>query len=198
MNKFSIIALLLLAFSCATASAQKIESRSRSLTIYEEPKAPKEHLPHNWYAKVGVGGLFSAGESLFDYNAAVGYQKQFNKSGWYWGAQIGCATFSKQGVDGNNHYSPKLERSFGPYIGPILGIKKALTSTIQLDGHIGLSYAFETDTDKNAVMGELGLGLWYKRFLIELMYQPSHQESGYNQDCYRDAHRILLNIGIKF
>lgn len=193
MKKYLFLAILMALICGPIASAQKIESRSRSITVYEEPKAPKvkkDHLPHNWYAKVGGGILIDhyENESAFDYNIAFGYQKIFNLSGWYWGAQIGGASFP------HKIYSD-IDTDFGLYIGPTLGLKRNIGKNLELDTHLGVSYAFVTGFEQSAPFWEISAGIWYKRFLIELMYQGSYQDEGYG---FAPTTRLLLNLGFKF
>lgn len=187
-----VITILLLAIlGAGAAAAQIVRSESRSYTVIKEDKIIR---PHNWFVKAGVGVMGSNGAAYGKSNVAAGYQKQFSANGLYWGAQLGL-TFIV--YDGSNEYRPDGIEDSAPAIfaGSMIGIKRSLGTNTCFDPHIGVGYAraFASDDDGDdchRVIWEIGLGLWYKRFLVELEYQGSY---GFLVD-----NGVLLNIGFKF
>lgn len=188
-----IILLLLLAIiGAAGAQAQIVRSESHTITVVKKEK-PGVDFGQNWLVKAG-GGFMTAdcGDSSFGkYSVIVGFQKQFYKNGLYWGAQLGLNSFCYD-IDDDKITGSAPALSFGPTI----GIKLPLGVNTTFDPHIGASYAreFASDddgNDANRIVWEAGLGLWYKRFLIEIEYQGSYG------DLTAD-NGVLLNFGIKF
>ena len=188
-----IILLLLLAIiGAAGAQAQIVRSESHTITVVKKEK-PGVDFGQNWLVKAG-GGFMAAdcGDSSFGkYSVMAGFQKQFYKNGLYWGAQVGLNSFSH---DTGDNVESALALSFGPTI----GIKRPLGVNTIFDPHIGVSYGREFTSDDaakrddaNRIVWEAGLGLWYKRFLIEIEYQGSYG------DLTAD-NGVLLNFGIKF
>lgn len=188
-----VFVLLLAIVSAAAVSAQIVRSESHSITVVKKEK-PHVDYDQNWLVKAGGGFMVTDNDnSVFGkYSVLLGFQKQFSKNGLYWGAQAGLNSFSYRiwrnnlGVDKS---APAL------FIGPAIGIKRPLGVNTIFDTHLGVSYARELGSDvdgddANRVVWELGLGLWYKSFLIELEYQGSA--------AFSSDHGILLNLGIKF
>jgi|GEM_PF-2291226 hypothetical protein len=188
-----IIALLLAAVICAgAATAQIIRTESHSITVMENKK-PKVDHGHNFLVKAGAGFMVDEGDTKVKYSAIFGYQKQFTGSGLYWGAQAGLNAIMYDGYDEWSwfyiHSAPAIS------LGPTFGIKRALGLNTTFDSHIGVGYAcaFPSDDDgddKHRVIWEVGAGVWFNRFLVELEYQGSH---GYVTD-----NGLLLNVGFKF
>lgn len=192
-----IITLLLLAVFCAgMASAQIVRSQSRSVTVINEPKKddPGVDFGQNWLVKVGGG--FMVDDYYTDlhgkYSVIFGYQRQFYKNGLYWGAQAGLNSFCYDAY-GDDYWGVKSGSALS--LGPTIGLKRPLGNNTTFDTHIGVQYAhlFASDDDGddgNRAVWEFGLGIWYKRFLIELEYQGSC-------GCVVD-NGLLLNLGFKF
>ena len=189
-----IIALLLAAVLCVgAATAQIIRTESHSITVMENKK-PKVDHGHNFLIKAGAGFMAAEGDTKVKYSAIFGYQKQFTGSGLYWGAQAGLNAVMYEDVDWDNYYwygesAPALS------VGPTFGIKRPLGTNTTFDSHIGVGYALALgisgdDNDKHRVIWEVGAGVWFNRFLVELEYQGSH---GYVTD-----NGLLLNVGFKF
>lgn len=192
-----IIALLLAVVICAgAATAQIIRTESHSITVMEDKK-PKVDHGHNFLVKAGAGFMADDcyGNAAVKYSAILGFQKQFSRSGLYWGAQAGlnavlCIKYGEWGL-GYRDSAPAIS------LGPTLGIKRSLGLNTTFDSHIGVGYAIalasddEVDNDdKHRVIWEVGAGVWFNRFLVELEYQGSH---GYLTD-----NGLLLNVGFKF
>lgn len=195
-----IIALLLAAVLCAgTATAEIIRTESHSITVLENKK-PKVDHGHNFLVKAGAG--FMVNDDFYKttkvkYSAIFGYQKQFTGSGLYWGAQAGLNAIMYEG-DRDDGYRDRIwfiGSSPAISLGPTLGIKRSLGLNTTFDSHIGVGYAVafpsaKDGADIHRVIWELGAGVWFNRFLVELEYQGSH---GYVTD-----NGLLLNVGFKF
>lgn len=188
-----IIALLLAAVLCAgAATAQIIRTESHSITVLENKK-PKVDHGHNFLVKAGAGFMASDAETKVKYSAIFGFQKRFTANGLYWGAQAGLNAIMYDGYRGwGGGY---IDSAPAISLGPTFGIKRALGLNTTFDSHIGVGYAcaFSSDDDgddKHRVIWEVGAGVWFNRFLVELEYQGSH---GYLTD-----NGLLLNVGFKF
>ena len=201
-NKFVmkkiLLATVVAIFSVGSVYAQKVESKSRSIMVLEEKKESKPTVS-NWFIKAGGGVLMGDDSSVHaNYNVALGYQHQFMDNGLYWGAQVGSSLVEYDGSYTSlwgRSSSRFLSTCASIYLGPTLGIKRPIGQNTQFDGHIGISYqhAFASDDDGddgNRALWEVGLGFWYKRFLIELEYQGSTP--------YILNNGILLNIVLRF
>ena len=193
-----ITLLLLLAVGAGVAPAQIVRSQSRSITVVKEEK-PKVVYDHNWFVKAGGGIMVDDGDGKNEggthgkYDIKAGYQQQFSRVGFYWGAQAGLNSFCYDGRDSSGFWGTQS----GPaiFLGPTIGIKRSLGINTTFDAHIGAGYAHlfashDDGDDANRVVWELGLGIWYKRFLFEVEYQGSY---GYVMD-----NGVLFNIGFKF
>ncbi len=187
-----VFVLLLAIVSAAAASAQIVRSESHSITVVKKEK-PHVDYDQNWLVKAGGGVMCvnDEGDTFGKYSVMLGFQKQFHKYGLYWGAQAGLNSFSYDTYDSYYYVKSAPALSFGPTI----GIKRPLAVNITFDSHLGVSYAREFASesdgdDGNRVVWEFGLGLWYKRFLIELEYQGSA--------AFTTDHGLLLNVGVKF
>lgn len=227
------------------ADAQKVVSRSRIAMVIKEEKPPKEKppkekvdYPYNFFVKAG-GGVNILHNQYVDvnpigaFNVAFGFQKQCNRHGLYWGAQLGVSnieSYTYAEIENRywvNHYSSYAHYHWDYedddeakgvgiiYLGPVLGFKKPVSSNVTFDGHIGASYCVSlgkyTDwkrdvycdgvlqySDENRTLAhgpvwELGLGLWIKRFLVELEYRGFYDI----EDDHANT-SLLLNFGFKF
>ena len=186
-----IITLLLLFAVCTgVASAQIVRSQSRSITVVKEEK-PKVVYDHNWFVKAGGGIMIDnrGGDKHGRYSVLAGYQQQFSRAGFYWGAQAGLISIT---YSDDNYWDSDLHDVPGIFVGPTFGIKRSLGTYITFDPHIGVGYArgFTAEADANKFAWEVGVGIWYKRFLFELEYQGATGDAMVNG--------ALLNIGFKF
>lgn len=152
--------ILLLAVACLSvlsAGAQKVVSRSRIAVVVKEEKPPKEKVnyPYNFFVKAG-GGVNIYHNSYVDvnpigaFNVALGFQKQCNRHGLYWGAQLGVSNINSHAHHGDYYdylrygwtYDGRCEaKGVGIiYLGSTLGFKKPVSSNVTFDGHLGASY----------------------------------------------------------
>lgn len=199
MKKFLAILLLGVVFTC-NIDAQIVRSESRRIQRIDEPKKERVYVDYgqNFYVKVGGGILFREEDTFFKYNLALGYQRQFLPEGIYWGAQLGLTPTC---FDFNDHkdYS-EIKAAATVYLGPTIGLRRPLGGNTCFDTHIGVAYGrqfgYSEDDylwieEPNRLVYELGVGIWYKRVLVEVEYQGSYGR------VYTD-HAPLLNIGFKF
>lgn len=197
-----IILLLLLAIiGAAGAQAQIVRSESLTRTVVKKEK-PGVDFGQNWLVKAGGGVLTTNVEcstSVFaKYSVMLGYQKQFYKNGLYWGGQFGLIATGYDELYDTDSYGESDKGASCPAlaIGPTLGLKRPLGVNTVFDTHIGAGYAhaFTSDDygtdDSNRLFWEVGFGIWYKRYLIEIEYQGSVYSVIDNG--------VLLNFGIKF
>lgn len=190
-----IIALLLAAvLSAGAATAQIIRTESHSITVMENKK-PKVDHGHNFLVKAGAGFMTAEGDTKVKYSAIFGYQKQFSGIGLYWGAQAGlnAVMYEEEVLDYYFKWFAKSAAALS--VGPTFGIKHFIDANKTFDSHIGVGYAYALGSDvwsddKHRVIWEVGAGVWFNRFLVELEYQGSH---GYLTD-----NGLLLNVGFKF
>ncbi|MDE6160300.1 MAG: hypothetical protein K2F77_01435 [Muribaculaceae bacterium] len=184
-----LILLLVVAIAALapdTAQAQKI--KSSSTTIFREEAPPKEPVKKWWAAKLGFGIASDEGV-LASYNLSLSYNRAFGYSDWYWGAQIGTSTFNES----HEYEDPTCQPTI--YLGPKAGYTKRISRNAILDAHaaVNFEYIFSDDT-LFCISPELGIGVWYKRFLIELQYNYGIELAWGD---YSNS-RLLLNIGIRF
>lgn len=190
-----IITLLLLAvLSTVAATAQIIRTESHSITVVEDKK-PKVDHGHNFLVKAGIGFMTSDSKTKVKYNAIFGYQKQFTGSGLYWGAQAGLTAVTYEDEILDDYLKWLVKSTTAISVGPTFGIKRSIGTNLTFDSHLGAGYAYALGSevlndDKHRIIWEVGAGVWFKRFLVELEYQGSH---GYLTD-----NGLLLNLGFKF
>lgn len=224
-----------------SAGAQKVVSRSRIAFEVKEPKE-KVHYPLNFFVKVGGGvNIYHAPDWFSDeinpigaFNVALGLQKQLNKYGLYFGAQLGISNSEalvskyKYWYESGYYYYDYcvLEEHCAEgkgvamiYGGFLFGIKKPLNSTLSFDGHIGGSYfvslgkykEFESNkyvngeftnytyatTLANGPVWELGLGIWIKKFLVEIEYRGLYNVNPFTWYSHVNT-ALMLNVGYQF
>lgn len=200
-----ILMLLAILLGAQLAGAQIVRSQSRSITVTEEKKekVKKERVNygHDWVVKLGGGVNYVHNghdkHITYNYNFSFGYRHILNSHGLYLGGQVGVtasdiAVRDYQYVDGHFYDDNYVSHGAGLYIGPIFGIKLNISDKIKFDPHIGVSYmhSFNGWYDSERVQWELGLGLWFNRFLVELEY------AGAGEFDVNTA--ALLNLGFRF
>lgn len=183
MKKFLVLAIL--ALVGISASAQVRYSR----TMVEKKTTM-------WYLRAGAG-FNSLGGDVADvegydvsgkagYELALGFNKNIGKAGAYWGMELG---FSSRGFevsetddeDGDYSYTGHNVK----WTPLMFGYKYGLNEDVKLDAHLGAfaSYDFATSEDYGSSYSEIdcpeafnagiqvGVGVWYKRVNLDLMYQ---------------------------
>lgn len=201
IHKFVLMFITFFMMGIATVNAQKVESRSQFIKI---EKTSHPH-PMEWFVKAG-GGItaVTGGDNIGNYNAALGFKRYFGyvPKGGYWGAMLGSTLFgySDENYYEDNHwYETNSTVSF--YLGPQIGYSKPLTDSLTFDIHLLATYQLAVKDNYGElghhILGQLGLGLWINRFLVELDYQPSFIDNdGSNNDL--KSHSVIFNIGYRF
>lgn len=178
-----IFALIFLLGITSEASAQIIQSTASKITVIKEVTPPTQSW---WTIKLGGGltGPYSDGA----YNVNIGYSKYLRNSSLYWNVNVGSSMLYSDTYNGVSN-NPTI------YLGPAIGIKKAIAknSNIMFDGHFGVSveYAFNDYDNLIGISPELGIDLWFNRFLIEADYHPGIIDGDF-------VNRFLLNLGWRF
>lgn len=192
-----IILCLLALVTILSVDAQIISSKSRSIKIQREKPTL---LKPNFFIKAGPTVMFAdakddiENQSKLGYNVSLGYQRPFLPSGVYWGAELGSTMAYYDGYDTDDNWYEN-NKAASIYFGPMIGLKKNIDEYTQIDTHLGGGFMHEFASgddgdDSNRPFWELGVGVWYKRFLIELDYIGSAP--------YIMTNAIMLNLGFKF
>ena len=195
-----ILMLLVILLGAQLAGAQIVRSQSRSITVTEEKKekVKKERINygHDWVVKLG-GGVNIVGDHemprTYSYNFSFGYHHILNTQGLYLGGQVGVTSADRMVFDYHPIVIHHISHNIGLYVGPVFGIKIRLADNIKFDQHIGVSYfhRFQNDYwDDEKIHWNLGLGLWFNRFLVEVDY------AGSGPGDLNTA--FLLNLGFRF
>lgn len=166
--------------------AQKVTSESSSITIIRQDK-PKSKLDITSYWLLKAGGGVELSYALdgpqCTYNISVGYHHLLDKSGLYIGGQAGSTKVPWE----------KFDLYSNIYLGPVVGLKKAIGSKSILDCHVGADYSLQFEKGgKSDLMLEAGIGIWFNRFLVELQYGALNCV----EECF--GNQICINLGIKF
>lgn len=191
------IFLFLLIFAVATPAmvAQKVTSDSRVIKIEREQKVKKElNIKNCWLVKVGGGinyNKYCDDDNVGTYNVALGYNHILNSHGLYVGGQLGA----NRNTWTENYKYHATSNSI--YLGPVLGLKKIVGTSQMLDFHFGVNVnhvfnAYDEEHRNALISSELGAGLWYRRFLIELQYRAQNLNDGYI------THQFVVNFGYRF
>lgn len=182
------IALLLTALvMCVAAQAQVRTSRT-----FVKQKANME-----WIVRAGLNINHLAGFDVADgvkvgsragFDVDFGFNRYFNNSNLYWGMELGLN--SRGGSVGDDEAKFKFAGYNVKYSPFTIGYKFPVADGIKIDPHFGVyaSYDFATsvkfdngdesidvkdymDFDNKYDVGiQIGAGVWYKRFNLDLMY----------------------------
>lgn len=182
------IALLLTALvMCVAAQAQVRTSRT-----FVKQKANME-----WIVRAGLNINHLAGFDVVEgtkvgsragFDVDFGFNRYFNNSNLYWGMELGLN--SRGGSVGDDEAKFKFAGYNVKYSPFTIGYKFPVADGIKIDPHFGVyaSYDFATsvkfdngdesidvkdymDFDNKYDVGiQIGAGVWYKRFNLDLMY----------------------------
>lgn len=182
------IALLLTALvMCVAAQAQVRTSRT-----FVKQKANME-----WIVRAGLNINHLAGFDVADgvkigsragFDVDFGFNRYFNNSNLYWGMELGLN--SRGGSVGDDEAKFKFAGYNVKYSPFTIGYKFPVADGIKIDPHFGVyaSYDFATsvkfdngdesidvkdymDFDNKYDVGiQIGAGIWYQRFNLDLMY----------------------------
>lgn len=187
MKKLIFLLVLLIATSPVITNAQIVESSSFSQTIIQPIKEKKESK-WLWCAKAGIGGLFTEGNSYFDYNAQFEGQYPLNNTGIYIGGEIGIMPVAET----YNDYGS----CFGGFVGPKIGINKYLIN--------GYGWDFSLDVTFNMGFGGsncqfitpgISAGYWFNKIYLGAKFGYAVIIDSYDNG---DNSHLLFNIGYRF
>ena len=206
----SIVAALLL---CVGTQAQIVSSRS---SIVRTEKEPSSTL---WFLRAGLNVMNVSGDgaegldSNIGYNATVGYQKPLGSSGGYWGMEFGLGSrgFKEDDTKCIAHtiqYSPftfgwKFEVADNIKIDPHAGVYASYDYTSKMKGD-GESiswgdFADYLDVDYNHydVGMNIGVGVWYSRFNLDLTYQRGFIDTFSDLGSNKTSN-FMIRLGVAF
>lgn len=206
----SIVAALLL---CVGTQAQIVSSRS---SIVRTEKEPSSTL---WFLRAGLNVMNVSGDgaegldSNIGYNATVGYQKPLGSSGGYWGMEFGLGSrgFKEDDIKciaHNIQYSPftfgwKFEVADNIKIDPHAGVYASYDYTSKMKGD-GESiswgdFADYLDVDYNHydVGMNIGVGVWYSRFNLDLTYQRGFIDTFSDLGSNKTSN-FMIRLGVAF
>lgn len=206
----SIVAALLL---CVGTQAQIVSSRS---SIVRTEKEPSSTL---WFLRAGLNVMNVSGDgaegldSNIGYNATIGYQKPLGSSGGYWGMEFGLGSRGFKEDDTkciahNIQYSPftfgwKFEVADNIKIDPHAGVYASYDYTSKMKGD-GESiswgdFADYLDVDYNHydVGMNIGVGVWYSRFNLDLTYQRGFIDTFSDLGSNKTSN-FMIRLGVAF
>lgn len=160
-------------------------------------------------------------KSTVGFDLSVGFQSHFrpsDPSNFYWGAEISLTqvggaydAFSYH----NSFYPAENLHNLGVDFGPVVGWKKPIFKGLVLDLHFSPGFLLffkernvEYDYDNSGgntewvddgianVYFKGGLGVWIKRFNIDLSYR--YVTNIYFEDYYNSYSNVILSVGYRF
>ncbi len=145
------------------------------------------------------------------YDATLGLQKAIKGGKFYYGPELGATTRGyKLKYTINDHYVTfKTKRSglsHGVFVSPLnFGFQQRLSNKLTLDAHVGLPVTYYycdniTDDDMSDdyegwdLNMKLGVGVWFKRFNIDLSYRHGFFETfGEGK-----SNNVMFGLGYRF
>lgn len=210
---FSVLAALCFTFA---AQAQIVSSNSFIINNEKQPSNTR------WVIRGGMNFMKMSGEALEDldmksnigYNLITEFQKPFITDGLYWGMNFGLS--SRGGKVKSEGESIKLighNIQFSPFN---VGWRINVADNIAIDPHLGIfgSYDYVLNDDMDSIEPDnkwdigmnIGVGLWYKKFNIDLNYQHGFKsmyddievygEETINNSCHSNV--VMLRLGYEF
>lgn len=186
---------------------------SRSVSTITTPKTPSKTT---WVFRVGVGSNNFSGNDYEDVDSKFGYQigLEFNKpikdKGAYWGMgfNLGSRGYSVKDYDDFSYTAHNFQWS--PFT---FGWKIDIIDEFRIDPHIGCFVSADyfgkykwDDEDESIYDAEdykyfdagmnIGVGFWYKRFNLDLLYQKGFMSEF--KDGEGGASNFLVRLGVAF
>lgn len=216
-----LLAVVTMVLSASAETAEKVESIFKKELETENPRVT---YPYNFFVKAGGGfiiGKYDAGTGGA-FNAAVGFQRTTNSHGLYWGLQLGFTMMRYEYVyhdDGSyyddwsysNDWSHYGKSTAVTYLTPMIGLKKDIGQDRLFDFHFGAGYQIPFGNCNNyscnhysrsdflsGLCYELGFGVWFHNFLVELQYRGFCNMTGYYGAGDTLNNGAVLNLGYKF
>lgn len=212
--------LIIMAVACVmglSASAQILTSR----TFTERKSTTIRYIRVGGSFNNVTGDISKDNDALgskLGYDVAFGFQKNFGQSAAYWGMELGVGTRGYSAEEGDYEESVIFHSAkWSPFT---FGYKYALNDDIKIDGHLGafVSYDFagkgkykneydEEDIDfsdlkdyyKQIDAGlQVGVGVWYKRFNLDLTYQRGFIDANDDSDYSIFSSNFMVRLGVAF
>lgn len=191
---------------------------SRSVTISTKP-VKKSETTKIW--RVGIGTNTFTGDdcddikSKFGYNIGYEFNKSIKNKGAYWGMNFGLGSRGyKYEEDGYKETFMAHNIQWSPFT---FGWKIAITEDIKIDPHAGAfvsadyygkaKYKYDNKDGDDLIYDDsdykyfdagmnIGVGIWYKNFNLDLMYQKGF--IGYTKDVEASASNFMVRFGIAY
>lgn len=211
-----IIAIALLAVSAISASAQMMTSRTLM----------KRETPTTWYVRAGMSVNMLSGLNTYDkddglktgskagFEVDLGFNKPMGKSGAYWGMELGLANRGGSITEAYENHDYSLNAWSIKYSPITFGYKYSITDDLKLDGHLG-AFALvdvsrkakndgdEVDADEmfsnrfDAGL-QVGIGVWYKKFNLDLTYQHGFVGLVESPNSTLKCSALMIRLGYAF
>ena len=210
----SIVAALLL---CVGTQAQIVSSRS--VSIKSAQKQPSET---QWFLRGGLNVMKMTGDGAEDtgsklgYNFVYGFQKPLGSVGTYWGMEFGLGSRGWKVEENESDYEYSLSlMAHNVQVSPFtFGYKYNITdgSYVSCDyvGKIKEKESYQGDSEETSVnMGDwedwkrvdagmnIGVGIWYDRFNLDLTYQRGFIDTFSDADGFKTSN-FMIRLGIAF
>ena len=158
-------------------------------------KTQKQASNTQWFLRAGVNMMNLSGDGIdgtdsnIGYNATLGYQKSLGGAGAYWGMEFalgsrGFKVDDMKCIAHNVQYSPF---TFGWKIG--------VADNISIDPHLGVF--LEVDYNHFDAGMNIGVGVWYDRFNLDLTYQRGFIDVFTDADGIKTSN-FMIRLGIAF
>ena len=164
----SIVAALLL---CVGTQAQIVSSRS---TIV---KTQKQASNTQWFLRAGVNMMNLSGDGIdgtdsnIGYNATLGYQKSLGGAGAYWGMEFALGSRGFKVDD-----------------------MKCIAHNVQ---YSPFTFGWKIDYNHFDAGMNIGVGVWYDRFNLDLTYQRGFIDVFTDADGIKTSN-FMIRLGIAF
>lgn len=166
--------------------------------------------------RVGIGSNTFSGsdyegaESKFGYNLGFDFNKTIKSKGAYWGMGFALGSRSYSVDDGDGSYTAH-NLQWSPFN---FGWKISITDDIKIDPHVAAyvsadyagKYKYKGYNDDSIYDAEdynyfdagmnIGVGVWYKRFNLDLMYQKGFL--GDDASLEGGASNFMVRLGVAF
>lgn len=171
---------------------------------------PNRHI----YLRGGFNFMKMRGDGIKDASARLGYDLTFgwrtgtDKTPFYYAFEVGLGSRGYKSSDDNSDVSAI---GHGVRVSPFtFGYMPSLGSALKLDVHVGaygsydyttkkkdkwdLTYSWDGHNDGFDVGLTAGVGVWYKRYNLDLSFQPGFLEK--HDDAYCSS--VMLRLGVAF
>lgn len=221
---------MLLATCAPALHAQKMTTVSGNISRTEQLKSSRGSHPFWWIVRAGYVQTFcdldkysykdaSDGISKSGYNFSIGFQKQFNDFGLYYGLDLGVdktlAPYDCEVWVNHSYYDAYLDiyqeflcRRYDTafveapviYLRPRFGFCHTISRNWQLDMGVGIGYGYlaaDKPEHKSVINGEIDFGFWYRNILMQAAYTPAFTTNDMGRGV-NFLQRIAVNVGYRF